>query len=56
MTSPKAKRFAEAMHAAAVACREIEEERGIEDGLAKALEDYAAGAEFEVNGPLGLRE
>jgi len=44
------------MRAAAVACREMEAERGIENGLAEALEDYAAGAEFEVSEPIGMNE
>src|SRR6185503_2801073 len=51
LTSPKARRFAEAIRAAATACREMEAERGIEDGLAEILSDYADGAEFEVFGP-----
>ena len=34
----------------------MERERGIEDGFAEALEDYADGAEFETFGPVEVRE
>lgn len=54
LSSPKARRYAEAIHLAAVACREMEEERDIEDGLADQLESFAATAHLEVFGPIGL--
>jgi type IV pilus biogenesis protein CpaD/CtpE len=56
LSSVAAKEFAEAIRAAAAACRRMEEERGIEDGLAEILGDYAEIAEMEVYGPVGLRE
>jgi hypothetical protein len=58
LSSEKARRYAEAMRSAAIACREMETERygpGC-DGFAEVLEDYADTAEFEVYGPRGLRE
>ena len=44
--------------AAAIARREMEEEQHGPnyDGLAEILEDYADSAEFELYGPVGLRE
>jgi|SRR5579884_1312562 len=57
LSSPAARRYAEAIRAAAVACREMETERNGPqcDGLAEILEDFAEGAEFEVYGPKGLQ-
>jgi hypothetical protein len=57
LSSPAAKRYAEAIRAAAVACRQMEEERyGPDcDGFAESLEDWADIAEMEVYGPKGLR-
>jgi len=57
LSSPAARRYAEAIRAAATACREMETERyGPDcDGLAETLEDYADVAELEVFGPVGLR-
>jgi type IV pilus biogenesis protein CpaD/CtpE len=55
LSSPSAQEYAEAIRAAAEACRKMEEERGIEDGLAEILGDYAEIAALEVYGPVGLR-
>jgi hypothetical protein len=57
LSSPAARRYAEAIRAAATACREMETERyGPDcDGFAEMLEDWARDAEFEVFGPVGLR-
>jgi hypothetical protein len=55
LSSPAARRFAEAIRAAAAACQEMERERGITDGLTETLTDYADIAELEVHGPAGLR-
>jgi hypothetical protein len=57
LSSPTAKRYAVAMRAAAIACREMETERygpGC-DGFAESLEDWADIAELEVYGPKGLQ-
>ena len=56
LSSDKAKRFVEAMREAAEACKAMEDERGIGDGLAEMLTDFADGAEFECYGPASLRE
>jgi hypothetical protein len=56
LSSPAARRFAETIRAAAVACQEMEAERGLVDGLAETLSDYADIAELEVFGPKGLEE
>lgn len=56
LSSPAARRYAEAMRQAAAACRAMEAERGIGDGYAEHLEDLAHAAEFEVSGPAGLGE
>jgi len=53
LSSPKAQEFARAMRSAALACAEMERERGIYDGFAEILEDYAVGAEEEVFGKPG---
>ena len=58
LSSPAARRYAEAIRAAAAACREMETERygpGY-DGYAQHLEDVARTAEFECYGPTGLGE
>jgi hypothetical protein len=55
LSSPAAREYAEAIRIAAEACRKMEEERGIEDGLAEILGDYAEIAALEVYGPVGLR-
>ena len=57
-SSPKMRRYAGAIRAAAAACRALEEERGIapEDGVTSMLEYLAAAAEFEVYGPADARE
>lgn len=58
LCSPKARQYAEAIRAAADARRAMDEERygvGCET-FAEILEDYAAESEFEVFGPVGLRE
>ena len=55
LSSDKAQRYARALRECAVACREMEQERGIEDGLTEMFEDYAESAELEVFGPVGLR-
>lgn len=54
LDSSAARRYASAIRAAATACREMETERGIEDGLAEQLECFAESAELEVYGPVGL--
>ena len=56
LSSQAAERYAVAIRAAAEACRQMEMERGIEDGLTEYLDDLARSAEFEVSGPVGLRE
>jgi hypothetical protein len=55
LSSPAAREYAEAIRAAAEACRRMEEERGIYDGLAEILGDYAEIAAMEFYGPVGLR-
>jgi len=57
-SSPRMRRYAGAIRAAAVACRAMEEERGIpvEDGVTGLLEYLAAAAEFEVYGPADVPE
>ncbi len=57
-SSPKMRRYAGAIRAAAAACRALEEERGIapEDGVTGMLEYLAAAAEFEVYGPADAQE
>jgi hypothetical protein len=55
LSSPAAQRFAAALRETAKACREMEAERGIEDGLTEMYDDYADAAEMEVFGPVGLR-
>ncbi|HLV80524.1 MAG TPA: hypothetical protein VKT32_09595 [Chthonomonadaceae bacterium] len=57
-STPKMRRYAGAIRAAAAACRAMEEERGIppEDGVTGMLEYLAAAAEFEVHGPAEERE
>ncbi len=57
LSSEKAQAFAQAMRAAAEACKAMEEERhgkGV-DGFWEMLEDYAIGAEHEALGPAELR-
>ena len=57
-SSPKMRRYAGAVRAAAAACRAMEEERGIspEDGVTSLLEYLASAAEFEVYGPADAQE
>lgn len=55
LSSPKARRYAGAIRAAASACQEMEQERGITDGLGEILSDYADIAEMETLGPTGLQ-
>lgn len=54
LSSEKAVAFAHAMRAAADACKAMEKERGIEDGLTEQLTDYADIFEMECFGPPGL--
>jgi len=58
LSSPAALRYAEAIRAAANACREMEVERGIdpEDGITSGLVSLAESAEFAAYGPKGLRD
>ena len=58
LSSPAAQAYAAAIRAAAVACRQMEMERGIdpEDGVTCGLVSLAESAEFACYGPKGLRE
>ncbi|MBA3752746.1 MAG: hypothetical protein H0X01_01060 [Nitrospira sp.] len=56
LDSPAARRFASAIREAANACKAMETERGITDGMAEVYGDWADIAEMEVFGPVGLRE
>lgn len=56
LNSDAAVRFARALREAAEACKAMERERGITDGLAEQLSDYADIYHLEVFGPVGLGE
>lgn len=55
--SPANRRYVEALRTAVAAAQEVDRERGcLGDGPAEILEDMLKAAEFEVLGPVGLRE
>ncbi len=55
LTTPVAKRYAEAIRAAAEACKELEHERNTKTGVARVLREYADIAENETFGPESMR-
>lgn len=56
LSSEKAQRAARALQAAAAAVLEMEEERGVTDGMGEMLQDWSDILEMEVFGPRGLGE
>lgn len=50
-TSPKAQAYTQAIRAAAIACREMETERGTQGAFCEVLDEFADQAEQELNAP-----